>query len=172
VTHAKDGGRFLSVASVHSEYGGANVRFPPPLVFLGLIVLGVALQRLVWPLTVPFALWPRVIAGAAVAVGGLRLAVVARVLFTRTGQDPAPWRPSPELLVQGIYRYTRNPMYIGLTLFQLGLGIALGNGWIAALSPVGLALVHFIAVLPEEAYLTEKFGESYRDYKRAVRRYL
>jgi protein-S-isoprenylcysteine O-methyltransferase Ste14 len=160
------------VTSVQSEHGGANVRFPPPLVFLGLIVLGVALHGWVRPLTVPLALWPRIIAGVVVALGGLRMAVVARVLFTRTGQDPAPWRPSPELLVHGIYRYTRNPMYIGLTLFQVGLGIALGNGWIAALAPIGLAIVHFIAVRPEETYLTEKFGESYLDYKRAVRRYL
>ena len=160
------------MTSAQGKYGGANVRFPPPLVFLGLIGLGVALQRLVWPLTVALPFWPRVIAGVVVALGGLRMAVVARVLFTSTGQDPAPWRPSPELLVQGIYRYTRNPMYVGLTLLQLGLGIALGNGWIAALSLIALAIVHFLAVRPEEAYLTEKFGESYVAYKRTVRRYL
>ena len=160
------------MTNVQSEYGGANVRVPPPLVFLGLICLGVALGRWTWPLTLPLALWPRVIAGALTALGGLRMAVVARVLFTSTGQDPAPWRPSPELLVHGIYRYTRNPMYVGLTLFQFGLGIALGNGWIAALAPLGLAIVHFLAVLPEEAYLTDKFGERYLDYKKAVRRYI
>jgi protein-S-isoprenylcysteine O-methyltransferase Ste14 len=54
----------------------------------------------------------------------------------------------------------------------LGLGIALGNGWIAALAPLALLVVHVIAVRPEETYLTEKFGESYLRYKTAVRRYL
>jgi len=59
-----------------------------------------------------------------------------------------------------------------MTLFELGIGIALGNGRIAALAPVGLVIVHFFAVRPEEAYLTEKFGESYLGYKKTVRRYL
>jgi protein-S-isoprenylcysteine O-methyltransferase Ste14 len=160
------------VVSAQSKHGGANVRFPPPLVFLGLIGVGVALQHWVWPLTLPLALWPRIVAGVVVALGGLGMAVAARAWFTRTGQDPAPWRPSPQLLVQGIYRYTRNPMYIGLTLLELGIGIALGNGWIATLAPIGLVIVHFLAVLPEEAYLTDKFGESYLAYKSSVSRYL
>ena len=63
-------------------------------------------------------------------------------------------------------------MYAGMTLFQIGVGIAAGNGWIAALAPISLLLVHFIAVRPEEAYLEEKFGESYTRYKASVRRYL
>lgn len=160
------------MTSAQSEHGGAKVRFPPPLVFLGLIGVGVALQRWIWPLTLPLALWPRVIAGGSVALGGVLMVLAARVWFKRTGQDPRPWRPSPELLVKGIYRYTRNPMYVGVTLFQLGLGIALGNGWIAALAPIAIGIVHFLAVRPEEAYLTEKFGESYVRYRVAVRRYL
>ena len=76
------------------------------------------------------------------------------------------------LLVEGIYGRTRNPMYLGITLFQLGLGVALGNGWIAALAPLGLAIVHVLAVRAEEAYLEERFGESYLHYTASVRRYL
>lgn len=160
------------MTSTQSKYGGAKVHFPPPLVFLVLTGVGVAMQRWIWQLSLPLALWPRVIAGALVALGGLLMVNAARIWFKRTGQDPAPWRPSPELIVKGIYRYTRNPMYAGATLFQLGLGIGLANGWIAALAPIGLVIVHFLAVRPEEAYLTEKFGESYLRYKAAVRRYL
>jgi protein-S-isoprenylcysteine O-methyltransferase Ste14 len=63
-------------------------------------------------------------------------------------------------------------MYLGLSLFQLGLGIALGNAWIAALAPLALAIVHVLAVRPEEAYLTEKFGDPYLRYIARVRRYL
>jgi protein-S-isoprenylcysteine O-methyltransferase Ste14 len=88
------------------------------------------------------------------------------------GPGSQPWLPSPELLVEGIYRYTRNPMYLGMTLLQLGLGIALDNGWIALFAPVALLIVPFLAVRPEEAYLAEKFGESYRRYCETVRRYL
>lgn len=146
--------------------------FPPPFVFLGLTLAGVALQRWLWPLTLPTDHPLRVGAGAAIAASGLTLVLNARLWFLRTGQHPAPWRPSPELLIKGIYRYTRNPMYVGITVFQLGLGIALGNGWIAALAPLALLIVHFLAVRPEEAYLSEKFGEAYLDYTSSVRRYL
>jgi protein-S-isoprenylcysteine O-methyltransferase Ste14 len=160
------------MTSTQSTHGGARVGFPPPFVFLGLLVVGLVLQRWLWPLPLPLALGVRVAAGGLLAAAGVVLLLSARLWFLRTGQHPAPWRPSPELLVQGVYAYTRNPMYLGITLFQLGLGIALGNGWVAALAPLGLLVVHFLAVRPEEAYLTEKFGHSYVRYRAAVRRYL
>src|SRR5438309_1447766 len=91
-----------------SSQGGARVRVPPPLVFGVAILLG-------WfvPLGValPWALrW---------ALGGLCIALAVVLgataigLFRRTGQDPAPWTPSPELILRGPYRFTRNPMYVG-----------------------------------------------------------
>lgn len=63
-------------------------------------------------------------------------------------------------------------MYVAMTLFVVGLGIALNNLWVSLLAPVALLGVHFIAVLPEERYLAEKFGESYRGYVARVRRYI
>jgi protein-S-isoprenylcysteine O-methyltransferase Ste14 len=63
-------------------------------------------------------------------------------------------------------------MYVGLTLFQIGLGLLLNSVWVSALALLALAMVHFIAVLPEEKYLSEKFGDSYRNYLGRVRRYL
>jgi protein-S-isoprenylcysteine O-methyltransferase Ste14 len=158
--------------SAQSQGGGARVGFPPPLVFLGLLAVGLVLQRWAWPLLLPLAFGARVPAGIVLAVAGAALILSARLLFLRTGQHPAPWRPSPELLVRGVYAYTRNPMYLGLTLVQLGLGVALGNGWVAALAPGGLLIVHFLAVRPEETYLTEKFGARYLGYTASVRRYL
>jgi protein-S-isoprenylcysteine O-methyltransferase Ste14 len=160
------------VTSAQSRYGGAKVRFPPPLVFLVLIALGVILQRTIRPVEVPLGFGLRVVAGSLLAFWGVVMVSLARKWFTRTGQNPAPWKPSPELIVKGIYRYTRNPMYVGVTLFQFGLGIALGNAWVALLASAGLVFIHFFAVRPEEAYLAEKFGESYRSYRATVRRYL
>ena len=169
------------MANAHSKHGGANVGFPPPFVFLGLILAGVALQYGLGPLPLP-VVYPlvgldaeggvRLALGAAIALSGLALVLSARLWFLRTGQHPAPWRPSPELLVNGIYRRTRNPMYLGITTFQLGLGTASANLWIALLAPLALLVVHFLAVLPEEAYLREKFGAAYQRYTSSVRRYL
>jgi protein-S-isoprenylcysteine O-methyltransferase Ste14 len=160
------------MTSTQSKQGGARVRFPPPFVYLGLTLAAVVLERGPLPLSLPLGLSARLFAGVAIAGAAVALVLNARVWFVRTGQHPAPWRPTPELVVQGIYRYTRNPMYLGLTLFQVGLGVALGNGWIALLSPLSLLVVHFLAVRPEEAYLRETFGESYGDYSKRVRRYL
>src|SRR5205814_937857 len=148
---------------------GALVRFPPPLVFLLSMGAGVGLQ-MVQPLRIT-ALGVR-FSGVAVMLAGLALIAVAFRLFRKSGQEPAPWEPTPSLAFAGPYRFTRNPMYVGMTSIPLGVGLLLGNLWIGGLALLSLFVVHFIAVRPEEAYLTERFGEPYRAYLRRVRRYL
>jgi len=151
---------------------GAKVRFPPPLVFLGAIIAGVIVQRMATPLSLQVAAGIRVAAGVLILVCGTSLVISARIWFTRTGQSPIPWRPTPELILRGPYRFTRNPMYVGVTLFVVGLGLTLNNIWISLFAAPALLVVHFIAVLPEERYLAEKFGESYRNFHAQVRRYI
>src|SRR5215469_1914836 len=152
--------------------GGAQVRFPPPLVFLGAILLGVVVQRMAVPLSLLFAPALGVTAGALILACGVSLVVSARILFKRTGQNPIPWKTTPELILQGPYRFTRNPMYLGVTLFMIGVGLAVNNLWISLFAASALLVVHFIAVMPEERYLAEKSGESYQSFLAQVRRYL
>lgn len=148
----------------------ADVHFPPPLVFAGLVLLGVALRYATGPvLHVPG--WIK-LAGIALLLASLGAGFWARGHHVRTGQHPSPWKPSPELILQGPYRFTRNPMYVGLAGVQFGLGLALSNLWIALLAPCALLIVHFTAVLPEEKYLAARFGRSYETYLTSVRRYL
>ena len=151
---------------------GAKVSFPPPLVYLASILLGIAMRYTAGPLAVAAYRYLALTAGVAVLLGGVWLIVGAWTLFRRTGQDPKPWKPTPEIVLSGPYRFTRNPMYLGMACIQIGLGLALNNLWISLLAAFSLLAVHFIAVLPEENYLTEKFGENYRDYLAKVRRYL
>jgi protein-S-isoprenylcysteine O-methyltransferase Ste14 len=148
---------------------GARVRFPPPLVFVSALGLGVAGRHLVTPPAVPVAI--RIAAGLLILLG-VGLIASARVWFVRTRQSPVPWKPTPELIFSGPYRFTRNPMYVGMTSIVIGLGVAAGNLWISLLAPLALLGVHFIAVRPEERYLSEKFGDAYRQYLARVRRYL
>jgi protein-S-isoprenylcysteine O-methyltransferase Ste14 len=150
---------------------GANVHIPPPLVFIGVIVLGALLQYAIAPIQFPGDAWIRIV-GVIIVVAGLALIFSALAIFKRTDQDPKPWTPSPELIEKGPYRWTRNPMYVGLTCILVGLGLALNNLWFSLLAAVALLVVHFIAVLPEEKYLKEKFGSSYEEYRTRVRRYL
>ena len=159
------------MSDTQSKQGGARVRFPPPLVFLACIGAGVLLGRVVRPLVLPIPAAPRIAAGALVIAAGLALVIWAFGPFRRTGQDPAPWKPSPSLIAEGPYRFTRNPMYLAMVTVQLGVGVCAGNVWILLLAPLALVLVHFIAVLPEEAYLGERFGQDYARYRASVRRY-
>lgn len=151
---------------------GARVRVPPPLVFLSLTVAGVVLDLFARFATIPLPLGARVACGATLALAGVALVAWAVGLFRRSGQDPAPWKPSPSLVLEGPYRFTRNPMYVAMTTIQLGIGLAAGSPAAMLLASVSLLVVHFTAVRPEESYLEERFGEDYRRYKASVRRYL
>ncbi|HUQ87092.1 MAG TPA: isoprenylcysteine carboxylmethyltransferase family protein [Vicinamibacterales bacterium] len=151
---------------------GARVRFPPPLVFVAGLLAGVAIDRFVAAAPVPIDRSIRIAAGVIVALLGVALLVSSRLHFVRTGQSVIPWTPTPELIFQGPYRFTRNPMYVGMTLLLIGLGVAFNNLWMSAFALPALLVVHMIAVLPEEKYLSEKFGDGYRTYLARVRRYL
>jgi|SRR5712664_412539 len=158
--------------SVQPETHGAKVRLPPPLAFAGFIVAGIALHYGMFRLPVPLDSVPRSLAGALVLLAGLALGTTTIVMFRRSGQDPRPWTPSPSLLRRGPYKFSRNPMYLSAMLVQAGLGLLLNNLWIVLFVLPAMIIVHVTAVLPEEAYLGEKFGASYQAYKATVRRYL
>jgi protein-S-isoprenylcysteine O-methyltransferase Ste14 len=155
-----------------SKERGARVRFPPPLVYLGAVLAGLAVGNWVAGAPVPIDRALRITLGVLLAAAGVALAAWARVGFLRTGQSVIPWTPTPELIFQGPYRFTRNPMYVGMTMLTFGLGVALNNWWISLFALPALLVVHAIAVLPEEKYLSEKFGDGYRTYLTRVRRYL
>ena len=142
------------------------MRVPPPLVFAAAVAVGWFLPGF------RLALWigPALFAALLIA-GGIWIGLWALVWFRRTGQDPVPWKPSPELIGAGPYRFSRNPMYLGMTMLTLGSGGLAARGWIVILALVALAVVHFTAVLPEERYLTGRFGHNYNDYIKRVRRY-
>ena len=150
----------------------ADVRVPPPLVYAAAMVAGVLLHLFVYPLELPFPL-PVCVAGTLLTGGaGALLLMAALVAFLRTGQDPKPWKTTPEFIGTGVYRLSRNPMYAGMALDLTALGFALTIGWLLEFVPVVLAIVYRTAVRHEEAYLEEKFGDSYRAYKQSVRRWL
>ncbi len=150
----------------------ARVRTSPPLVFLGAVILGIVLHKYVRPATLPLSA-PARIAGAALGgVAGIGLIGGAIGLFARSGQDPKPWKPTPEIVTSGVYRHTRNPMYVGMAFIQAAIGIGLANGWVLALIPPVLILIFLTAIRHEEAYLERKFGDRYNRYRSTVRRWL
>ncbi len=155
-----------------SEKDGAAVRLPPPLVYLVAVIIGGLLNKSAFPISLELALGVRVVATIAVAALGLGFMIGAVKLFKHTGQDPKPWQPTPEIISTGIYRYTRNPMYVALALLQIAIGLGLANGWVIVLVFPVLIIVDITAIRPEEAYLERKFGAAYTEYKNVVRRWL
>jgi len=149
----------------------ADVRILPPILFLSSILLGAAIQ---WLLPLPFARGSglRVLLGIAFVLGGFGLGLWAYRTMRRTNQDPDPREPSPELIPgDGPYRYTRNPMYVGMAAIQAGVGIAFGNAWMLLLLPPTLFVLTRQVIEREEAYLTRRFGDAYLAYKAQVRRW-
>jgi protein-S-isoprenylcysteine O-methyltransferase Ste14 len=175
VSFARDGGVAVNaegMSGARSKQGGALVRVPPPLVFLGLIAIGVVVHFFVHRLPVGLPLLPRLILGAALLLGGIVVGLGSIRLFQRSGRpNPLPWHPSPTLVAEGFYRFTRNPMYLSEVIQIIGIGLVLDSAWVVLLAPVFLCIVHVTAVLPEERYLAETFGESYQRYCASVRRY-
>jgi len=150
----------------------AAVRFPPPLVYLAAVIAGALLHAYVLPLPCDFALGARIAVATTIAALGVAIMIGAMAPFRRTGQDPKPWKTTPEIISTGIYRFTRNPMYVAMALLQIGIGIGFANGWILALVPPVLVIIYATAIRPEETYLESKFGAPYTEYKRSVRRWL
>lgn len=151
----------------------ADVRFPPPLIPLVAIGSGIVLQWLGPAILMPLAnllIWRSV--GGFLCLIGLGMNVLAVYEFKRTRQNPSPRTPTPELVMRGPYRISRNPMYLGLGLFQIGLGLLLNNLWVSLLTFPAWIAVQYIAIIPEEAYLEQRFGDQYRQYRATVRRWI
>jgi protein-S-isoprenylcysteine O-methyltransferase Ste14 len=149
----------------------ADVRVLPPLLFLGSIGLGV-LAQLALPLRFASQSGLRVPLGLVLAAAGVAAIVWPILWMRRTQQDPDPRKPSPELILGGPFRWSRNPIYLGMTLIQAGVGIALGNLWVLLLLAPTLAVLQREVIAKEEAYLTRKFGDPYVAYQHSVRRWL
>jgi protein-S-isoprenylcysteine O-methyltransferase Ste14 len=142
----------------------------PPLLYAGAIIIALLLN-LVWPLPIFastagrwFGLLP-IVLGAAVLAWGRRA-----LLSGGTPVDPT--LPTACIVTSGPYQFSRNPLYVGLTLIFLGLTLAM-NTWWGILVLIPLVLIMDIGVVRrEERYLDQKFGEGYRQYCSKVRRYL
>jgi protein-S-isoprenylcysteine O-methyltransferase Ste14 len=151
---------------------GADVRIPPPILYLVAVALGIALHHWAWELGFAPGSGARVVLGLALTCGGVAILSSAFTVFRRIGQHPDPRKPTPTISRDGPYRYTRNPMYVAGNLIQLGVGVALGNSWIVMLLIPVTMIIHYGAILPEERYLERKFGEEYYSFKASVRRWI
>jgi len=147
-----------------------RARLLPPLVPIALILMGVGLQlwrpiRLIAP---PAGRW----IGGALIVLWLALAAWAIGVFRRAGTTPDPTGDVTAFVTDGPFRVSRNPMYLGLLLFQVGAAFLLSNAWVLLLVPLCFLLLDRVVIVGEERYLAAKYGAAYDDYRHRVRRWL
>jgi protein-S-isoprenylcysteine O-methyltransferase Ste14 len=147
-----------------------GVRFPPPLLYLAAIVAGWLLDHQ-WPLPIGGATPRRALAWLLIAVCAV-LIVSSFQSFWRKHTSAIPVRPATALVIAGPYRFTRNPMYVGMALLTVALGLLLNTWWPIVLLIPTLILVQVFVIAREERYLRRRFGAEYEAYTRQVRRWL
>jgi protein-S-isoprenylcysteine O-methyltransferase Ste14 len=145
----------------------------PPAVFLVGLVGGYAISWF-WPVGIVPDGWsmPVRMAGAVAAVAGAVLMLAAVLRFRREGTTPTHWEPTTRVVSAGPYRFTRNPMYVGMALLHGGLAL-LGNAlWPLLLLVPAIWIIQTQVIVREERYLEAKFPGEYAAYKARVRRWL
>ena len=152
------------------ERDNAGAVAPPPLIYLGSLVLGLLLNR-----RLPTASLPRTTArafGWPLLVGGISLMGWFERTMRRAGTPTNPYKPVSGIVTEGPFRYTRNPAYLSMTMIYAGISGLANALWAVLLLPLTLLVVQRGVIEREEGYLERKFGEEYLRYKEQVRRWI
>ena len=152
-----------------------GVRFLPPFVFAAAFLSGLAMHRWVLQLylaSAPVSRRPFVLVGWAAILVGLSTAMSGLAIFWRARTSIIPNRPARTLVSTGAYRYSRNPMYVGLTTLYTGVSFLTNLAWPLLFLPLALVALQWLVIRKEERYLSGAFGAEYAAYCRRVRRWL
>ena len=142
----------------------------PPVIVLIMIAAGFA-ASLIQPLRFIDG-YARYIAGGALLILSAVIVSLAFFKMKGAGTNVDVRKPATAVVTDGIYSYTRNPMYVSLVIFLAAASMLLNNLWIMILIPVFIFIMGRGVIAREELYLEEKFGAQYTDYKNRVRRWL
>ncbi len=143
---------------------------PPPLIYVVFLFAGLVVN-----VFYPLALMPSSIAfpaGVIVVLFAVIIGASALQAMRRAGTSPLPSSPSKKLVVNGAFRFSRNPIYVSLTLMYVGITVALNASWPLPFLVAALIMVDRGVISREEKYLVKRFGEEYLGYKSRVRRWV
>ncbi|MHB8652030.1 MAG: methyltransferase family protein [Minisyncoccota bacterium] len=147
-----------------------GVIVPPPFVYMGGLVAGVVLQWLKPVVVLPKKL--TVPLGVTLVIISVALVVAAMRAFIKAKTNIDVRKPTTSIVESGPYRFSRNPIYLSMTLLVLGIAAWVNTLWILIMLVPILVVMQLGVIAREEAYLTKKFGEKYLQYKSKVRRWL
>ncbi len=147
-----------------------GVKIPPPLCYLAFLTAGIFLNS-DWAEGETGSLF-RLLVGTLIALCALSITAVEARNHGKSGSNVEPWKPTTLILSDGLYAYSRNPIYVGMAITYVGIALAAGS-WLAfLLLPFCLLVIRYHVIAREEAYLEEKFGDEYLSYKASVRRWI
>lgn len=154
------------------EHDSPGVNIMPPAVFYACLILGGILEYS-FPFDFPVLSKPaHIVLGLVIGGFGFAFMMAAHGKFKRIGTNIPTNLPAVTFVVDGAYNFSRNPMYVGGSVFFLGIGLAIGSLWmLAAYLPLGLYLALYV-VPKEEAYMERVFGDEYRTYCSRVKRWI
>ncbi|HEY6600042.1 MAG TPA: isoprenylcysteine carboxylmethyltransferase family protein, partial [Pseudomonadales bacterium] len=144
-------------------------RINPPHYFLGAIVAMLAAAQVPGAALLA-APWPY--AGAVLLVGGITIALLASRQFAAVGTNIVPLTRSSTLVTSGAFALTRNPMYLGMVLSLIGVGVLLNRPWPWLVPVVFVSVLYFRFIRHEEALMAQTFGDAYLAYRQRVRRWM
>jgi protein-S-isoprenylcysteine O-methyltransferase Ste14 len=145
----------------------------PPLALALLVALAMWLVSLATP-SFSWQLPYQQVTAIVLVLAGFVAALLGVIAFRQAGTTVNPTTPqsTSSLVSGGIYRVTRNPMYLGFLLALVGLAVFLANPLSLVLVPAFVAYMNRFQIAPEERVLSEKFGEAFAAYKKKVRRWV
>ena len=144
---------------------------PPPVMYIGALLVGVAIHLLT-PIAIFPATYPHEILGGVLLVLSGAFARWAFLTMRRLGTSANPTKPSEALVTGGPFRISRNPIYVAMTGLYLGLTLLINSAWLLMLLAPLLMLMQWGVILREERYLAGKFGNEYTAYRSKIRRWL
>ncbi|MBI1755074.1 isoprenylcysteine carboxylmethyltransferase family protein [Candidatus Azambacteria bacterium] len=143
---------------------------PPPSIYLIGIGIGVVLD---WLKPLPFLAENVVVPPGAVIIAISVIFIVAAFReFIKAKTNIDVRKPTTSIVSAGPYRFSRNPIYLSMTLLTIGIAVLANTLWIFVMLVPILFTIQFGVIMREEAYLTKKFGEEYLRYKARVRRWI
>ena len=147
-----------------------GVKIPPPVIFLGFGLFGIAIHYLI-PLTIIGPSW-LVYLGVLILIASFIGFGYMINFYKKNETEIEPTKTTSKIITSGLYKYSRNPVYIISCAGPIGLGFIFLTYWSMFAFIPALIVVYFTAVKKEEKYLANKFGQEYLDYKKKVRRWL
>jgi protein-S-isoprenylcysteine O-methyltransferase Ste14 len=149
----------------------AGILFWPPAIYLVPLATGLVAHFIYPVYLAPDGLW-LMIAGGALVVLFFGLALWAERTMHRAGTNVNPYKPTMAIVMEGPYRFTRNPMYLSMIFLYLGICFLLNALWPLVFLPVVIFVITYGVIAREERYLEKKFGAVYVQYKARVRRWV